>query len=60
MLEAEKDTLVLRVSDLRQLLRKVKEDGEDRLAHIKNKNVRHLTNPHLLPYRLFLRRRFQT
>jgi hypothetical protein len=39
MLEAEKDSNINKISDLRALLRKVNEEGEKRVSYIKNKNV---------------------
>lgn len=42
MLEAEKESLVNQVYDLRQLLRKVNDEGERKVEHFKNKNVRNI------------------
>ena len=39
MLEAEKDSHVNKISDLRSLLRKVNSEGEKRVNFIRNKNV---------------------
>ena len=39
MLEAEQDSLVNTIYDLRQLLNKVNDEGENDLKYIKNKNV---------------------
>lgn len=39
MLEAEKDSHVNKISDLRSLLKKVNQEGEKRVTFIKNKNV---------------------
>ena len=39
MLEAEKETNVNKIADLRTLIKKVNEDGEKRVNNIKNKNV---------------------
>jgi len=39
MLEAEKESLVNKISDLRSLLKKVNDEGEKRVNYIKNKNV---------------------
>ena len=39
MLEAEKDSHVNKISDLRSLLRKVNAEGEKRVSFIRNKNV---------------------
>ena len=39
MLEAEKDSHVNKIADLRTLLRRVNKEGEKRINFIKNKNV---------------------
>jgi hypothetical protein len=39
MLEAEKDSHVNKIADLRSLLRKVNQEGEKRVTFIRNKNV---------------------
>jgi len=39
MLEAEQDSHVNKIADLRCLLRKVNQEGEKRVNFIKNKNV---------------------
>ena len=43
MLEAEKESRVNQIYDLRQLLQKVNKQGESKLVYIKNKNVSYLT-----------------
>jgi len=44
MLEAEQDSLVNTIYDLRQLLNKVNDEGENDLKYIKNKNVSLIIN----------------
>lgn len=39
MHEAEKESLVNKISDMRSLIRKVNNEGEKKVSYIKNKNV---------------------
>ena len=41
MLEADKESLVNQIYDLRQLMQRVNQQGEKKLTHLKTKNVRH-------------------